>query len=224
VPSIPPAPQLKQPHDTPQLHPTSPRVASPIPQPKVKFTLTASPRMENPTSHVHQTCSRTTANNSSPLAPPLSHTPVSSCTRSHTALLSPLPTPPAANTHLPSLPTGLPQPALSTEQHQSLMKTRAISLNGANCVTNPPSPLPGTLPMQTNWGAFAKALAPVPMKAKASKASTPSSPFPTTRSHPTAVEKSPTSRLFARSNQRREMMPTPHASPLAETTSLIPEM
>jgi hypothetical protein len=31
-------------------------------------------------------------------------------------------------------------------------------------------------------------------------------------------------RLFARSNQRREMMPTPHASQLVETTLRIPEM
>jgi hypothetical protein len=61
-------------------------VASSIPQPKVKFTLAASPRVENPTSITHRTCSRTTANNSSPLAPHLSHTPVSFCTRSHTAL------------------------------------------------------------------------------------------------------------------------------------------
>ena len=39
---------------------------------------------------------------------------------------------------------------------------------------------------------YAKALAMVPMKANASKAPTPSSPFPRTRSHPTAAEKSPT--------------------------------
>jgi hypothetical protein len=137
---------------------------------------------------------------------------------------SPLPAPPAANTHLPSLPTRLPQPAPSTEQHQSLIKTRAISLNGANGITTSPPLLLGTPPMQMNWGAFAKALPLVPMKANVSKAPTPSSPFPTTRSHPIAAEKSPTPRSFARSDQGREMMPTAHATPLAETTLLILEM
>jgi hypothetical protein len=60
-------------------------VASTIAQPKVKFTLAASPRVEAPTSIEHWTCSRTTADNIFPLATPLSHTPVSSRTRSHTA-------------------------------------------------------------------------------------------------------------------------------------------
>jgi hypothetical protein len=78
--------------------------------------------------------------------------------------------------------------------------------------------------MQMNWGAFAKALAPVPMKANASKAPTPSSPFPMTRSHLTAAEESPIQRSFARSYQRRETMPNAHASPLAERTLRIPEM
>jgi hypothetical protein len=72
---------------------------------------------------------------------------------------SPPPAPPAADIHLPSLPPVLPWPAPSTRQHQSLMKTRATSLNGANCEPTPPSPLPGIPPMQTNWGAYAKALA-----------------------------------------------------------------
>ncbi len=137
---------------------------------------------------------------------------------------SPLSTPPATNTQLPSLPTGLSQPAPSIGQHQSLIKTRATTLNGTNCVPTPPSPSPGIPPMQTNWGAYAKALAPVPMKASASKAPTPSSPFPTTRSHPTAAEKSPTPRSFARLDWRRETTPTSRASPLAATTSRIPEM
>jgi hypothetical protein len=56
-----------------------------IAQPKVKFSLAASPRVEAPTSIAHQTCSCTTADNIFPLATPLSHTPISSCTRSHTA-------------------------------------------------------------------------------------------------------------------------------------------
>jgi hypothetical protein len=60
-------------------------VASPIPQPKIKFTLAASPRVEAPTSIVHWTCSRTTADNIFPFATPLSYTPVSFRTRSHTA-------------------------------------------------------------------------------------------------------------------------------------------
>jgi hypothetical protein len=60
-------------------------VASPTAQPKVKFTLAASPRVEAPTSIAHWTCSCTTAENIFPLVTPLSHTPVSSCTRSHTA-------------------------------------------------------------------------------------------------------------------------------------------
>ncbi len=137
---------------------------------------------------------------------------------------SPLPAPPAANTHQPSLPTGLPQPAPSTGQHQSLMKTQATSLNGTNCIPAPPSPSPGIPPMQTNWGTYTKALAPVPAKASTSKAPTPSSPSPTTRSHPTATEKSPTPRSFARSNQRRETTPTAHASPLVATTLHIQEI
>jgi hypothetical protein len=83
-PSILPAPHPQQPHDTLRVCPTSPRVASPIPQPKVKFTLAASPRVEAPTSIAHRTCSRTTVDNIYPQATPLSHTPVFSCTRSHT--------------------------------------------------------------------------------------------------------------------------------------------
>jgi hypothetical protein len=41
--------------------------------------------VEAPTSIAHWTCSCTTAENIFPLATPLSHTPVSSCTRSHSA-------------------------------------------------------------------------------------------------------------------------------------------
>jgi hypothetical protein len=95
---------------------------------------------------------------------------------------SPLPAPPAADTHLPSLPTGHPRPAPSSGQRQSLMKTRATSLNGANFGLTPPSPLPGISPMQTNLDTYVKALAPVPMMVSTSKAPTPSSPSCTTRS------------------------------------------
>ncbi len=49
------------------------------------FTLAASPRVEAPTSIAHWTCSSTTADNNFPLVTPLSHTPVSSRTRSHSA-------------------------------------------------------------------------------------------------------------------------------------------
>jgi hypothetical protein len=84
-PSIPPAPQPQQSHDAPRVRPTSPRVVSPIAQPPVEFTLAASPRVEAPTLIAHWTCSCTTADNIFQLATPLSHTPVSSRTRSHTA-------------------------------------------------------------------------------------------------------------------------------------------
>jgi hypothetical protein len=89
-------PQPQQPHDAPRVCPTSPRVASPIAQPTFKFTLAASPRVEAPASIVNWTHSRTTADNIFPLATPLSHTPVSSCTRSHTARSV---TPAAASSH-----------------------------------------------------------------------------------------------------------------------------
>ncbi len=166
-----------------------------------------------------------------PLLTPISHWQHLSVT--HQSLLargpiqhipSPPPAPPAADIHLPSLLTELPWLAPSTGQHQSFMKTRATSSNCTNCKPTPPSLLPGIPPMQTNWGTYAKASAPVPTMASASKAPTPSSPFLMTRSQPTTTGKSPTPRLFARSNQRREMMPTVRASPLAATTSRIPEM
>ncbi len=59
-PFIPPALQPQQPHNAPKVHPKSQRVASPITQPTVKFTLTASPRVEAPNSIAHGTCSCTT--------------------------------------------------------------------------------------------------------------------------------------------------------------------
>jgi hypothetical protein len=157
------------------VRPTSPRVASPITQPKVKFTLAFFQGWKHPL----PLCIGIAL--VQPLTP-FSHSQPLSVT--HQSLLtpgptqrnpSPLPAPPAANTHLPSLPIGLLQPAPATEQHQSSMKTWATSLNGANCVPTPPSLSPGTPPMQTNWGAYAKASAPVPTKARASKAPTPSS-------------------------------------------------
>ncbi len=181
--------------------------------------------MEAPTSIAHWTCSCTTAENIFSLATPLSHTPVSSCTRSHTAQ-SVTPTyasscryPSAFITHWASLACTINRAA-----HQSSMKTRATSLNGANCKPTPPSPPPGIPPVQTNWGAYAKASAPGPARARASKAPTPSFPFPMTRSQPTAAGKSPTPRLFARSNRRRETTPTARASPSATTTLHILEM
>jgi hypothetical protein len=70
---------------------------------------------------------------------------------------SPLPAPPAANTHRPSLPTGLPWPAPSTGQYQSMMKPKTTPLNGTKCEPTPPSPSPGISPMQTHWGTYAKA-------------------------------------------------------------------
>jgi hypothetical protein len=91
--------------------------------------------------------------------------------------LSPPPVPPAADSHLHSLPTGLSWPAPSTGQHQSLMKTRATSSNGTNCEPTPSSPLPRIPPMQTNWVTYAKALAPGPMRASVLKAPTSSFPF-----------------------------------------------
>ncbi len=79
-PSVPPAPQPQQPHNTPRVCPTSPRVASPILQPKIKFTLAASLRVEAPTFIVHQTHSHTTADSIFPLATP---------SQSHTSLFLP---------------------------------------------------------------------------------------------------------------------------------------
>jgi hypothetical protein len=101
---------------------------------------------------------------------------------------------------LPSLPNGLSWHAPSTWQHPSLMETWATSSNSVNCKPTPLFPLPGIPPMQKNWGAYAKVLAPVPMRASASKAPKPSIPFLTTRSQPTAAGKSRTPRLFARSD------------------------
>ncbi len=66
-----------------RVRPTSLRVASPIVQPKVKITLITTLRVEAPTFIVHWTFSCTTTDPIITLAPPHSHTPVSSCTRSH---------------------------------------------------------------------------------------------------------------------------------------------
>jgi hypothetical protein len=77
----PPASLPQKPPKVPRVHPTSPRVASPIAQQTVMFTLTAPPRVEVPTLIAHQTCSTTTTDPIFPLATPLRHTPVSSCTR-----------------------------------------------------------------------------------------------------------------------------------------------
>jgi hypothetical protein len=84
-PPIPPAPLPQKPPDSPGGHSTSPKVTSPIMQLTVKFTLAATPRVEAPTSIAHWTCSHTTADPIFLLATPLSHTPISSRTRSHSA-------------------------------------------------------------------------------------------------------------------------------------------
>jgi hypothetical protein len=59
-PPIPPAPLPQKLPVVPRVHPTSPTVATPIPQPTVKFTLTATLRVEAPTPFAHWTCSHTT--------------------------------------------------------------------------------------------------------------------------------------------------------------------
>ncbi len=164
------------------MRPTSSRVASPIAQPTVKFTLFTSPKVKHPLPLLIGLA----------FAPPLtpfSHWQPLSVT--HQSLPAPgpnqpnpppLPAPLAAATHLPSLPTGLPWPVPSTGQHQSSMKTQETSSKGANFGLAPPSLLPGIPPMQMNLDAYAKALAPVPTMVSTSKAPTPSSPSCTTRS------------------------------------------